>query len=452
MYKNSILLAAAINKAYLAFIFALCACASTKPEQQADVLSMDQLAEQYVRTLLRLGQYDSDVVDAYYGPEDWVPKEAKKDTVPVQEFLAGFQELQQQLEAQPALELSALEHRRLQMFKKQVRAAITKVEMMGGKEYAFDEEAKLLYDAEPPHFTAAYFDSLLAQIDAALPGSGSIQQRWTAYRSRFVIPKDKLNTVFQAAIAEARKRTRAHYQLPEEENFRVEYVNDKPWSGYNYYQGGGYSLIQLNTDFPIYIERAIDLAAHEGYPGHHVFNALLEQELVNKRGWKEYSIYPLFSPQSLIAEGSANYGIKVAFPAADRVKFEREVLFPLAGLNEEEAEQYYAILEKISQLDFAGNEAARRYLNGEISREAAADWLVKYNFYEKDKALQRTRFMDRYRSYVINYNLGQELVRKWVEAKGGTADYPEKRWEVFEELLSNPYSASMLKTEPEKKQ
>ena len=148
----------------------------------------------------------------------------------------------------------------------------------------------------------------------------------------FIIPKEKLNAVFSAAIKEARRRTHAQIDLPANENFVVEYVTDKSWSGYNWYQGKSQSLIQINTDLPIYIDRAIDLASHEGYPGHHVYNVLLEQHLVDERGWLEFSVYPLFSPQSLIAEGSANYGIEVAFPAQDRLQFEQEVLFPLAGL------------------------------------------------------------------------------------------------------------------------
>jgi hypothetical protein len=53
---------------------------------------------------------------------------------------------------------------------------------------------------------------------------------------------------------------------------------------------------------------------------------------VKDRGWTEFSIYPLFSPQSLIAEGTANFGIEVAFPGAERVAFEQRVLFP-AGLS-----------------------------------------------------------------------------------------------------------------------
>ncbi len=61
---------------------------------------------------------------------------------------------------------------------------------------------------------------------------------------------------------------------------------------------GRHDVDQVNTDLPVYIDRAVDLACHEGYPGHHVYNALLEKHLVRDRGWVEFSIYPLFSPQS----------------------------------------------------------------------------------------------------------------------------------------------------------
>ena len=48
------------------------------------------------------------------------------------------------------------------------------------------------------------------------------------------------------------------------------------------------------------------------------------------------------------------------------------------------------------------------------------------------------RFFDAYRSYVINYNLGEDMVRDWVEAQGGTAENPARRWQVFAELLASP--------------
>ena len=86
-------------------------------------------------------------------------------------------------------------------------------------------------------------------------------------------------------------------ELPAGENFKIEYVTGKTWSAYNWYQGGFQSVIQVNTDLPVFIDQAIDLACHEGYPGHHVYNVLLEQRLVQERGWLEFSVYPL-SPRS----------------------------------------------------------------------------------------------------------------------------------------------------------
>lgn len=431
-----------MKKVFLA-IFILSALASCQPTSQP--ISMDKIAEDYVKLVLEIGQYNTDFVDAYYGPEEWKPKTEKAESIPSDDFIARANVLLSLTDQVNSSSFSTLENARLTMLKKQLLAVRTKVEIMAGKTFSFDEEALLLYDARPPHNDQAYFDALLNDLDAALPGNGTIAERYSAFSKQFVIPKEKLDEVFQAAITEARKRTDQHFNLPENENFVLEYVNDKSWSGYNYYQGKSQSLIQINTDFPIYIDRAIDLACHEGYPGHHVFNALLEQNLVDAKGWKEFSVYPLFSPQSLIAEGSANYGIQVAFPGVERINFEKEVLFPLASIDPNKADQYYAIQELRSKLDYAGNEAARKYLDKEISREEAAAWLEKYLLYEPDRALQRTRFMDQYRSYVINYNLGRDLVAAYVDKQGGTVDQPEKRWEVFKVLLSTPNTASSLK-------
>jgi hypothetical protein len=255
-----------------------------------------------------------------------------------------------------------------------------------------------------------------------------------------------VDTVFKRAIAECRQRTLRHLRLPAGERFTVEYVTDKPWSGYNWYQGRATSVIQVNMDLPISIDRAVDLACHEGYPGHHVYNALLEDRLARRRGWVEYTVYPLFSPQSLIAEGSANYGVGLVFPAAERVTFEREVLFPLAGLDPALAERYAAVQGLVAQLDYAGNEAARRYLDGEITAEQAGEWLVTCAMMSPEQAAQRVRFMDRYRSYVINYNLGKDLVAQYVQRTAG--DDVTKRWEVFGDLLGSPRLPSGLRESP----
>jgi hypothetical protein len=166
---------------------------------------------------------------------------------------------------------------------------------------------------------------------------------------------------------------------------------------------------------------------------------------VRDRGWVELSVYPLFSPQSLIAEGTANFGIEVAFPGEERTAFERERLYPLAGLDPTRAARYAEVQRLLQGLGYAGNEAARRYLNGEISRQDAETWLVRYALMSPERAAQRVRFIDQYRSYVINYNLGQDLVRQSIEKRGGTADHPAKRWEEFTRLISSPRLPSSLR-------
>ena len=191
-------------------------------------------------------------------------------------------------------------------------------------------------------------------------------------------------------------------------------------------------------------DRAVDLASHEGYPGHHVYNALLEKHLVRERNWLEFSVYALFSPQSLIAEGTANYGIDVAFPRAERIEFERGVVFPAAGLDGARVEQYDDVLALVERLSYAGNEAARRYIDGEIDRETAAAWLERYALYSPARARQRVRFIEQYRSYVINYNLGKDIVRHYIEGRGGSASDSVRRWHLFEDLLSSPRLPSSL--------
>src|SRR5262249_54530300 len=159
--------------------------------------------------------------------------------------------------------------------------------------------------------------------------------------------------------------TLQHISLPSAESFHIEYVQGMPWDAYNSYQGNFQSLIQINTSFPLHIDYALLIACHEGYPGHHVYGILREQQLGRERGWVEFTITPLFSPQALISEGSAQYGFQLAFPDDERLQFWRTKLFPLAGLNPARAEEYFHIqllYDQVNKLSYVGNEAARRYL------------------------------------------------------------------------------------------
>lgn len=402
-------------------------------------MSLADWASDYVNLVLAVGRHDENFVDAYYGPQAWKAVAEAGEPRPLPELRAEAARI---LEGVAASEPLADEALRRDYLMGQLMALDSHLARLEGHGFSFDDEAEALYQVRPPHTPEAIFEAALARLEQLLEGPGSVQDRYQRARERILVPTDRVDAVFQAAIAEARERTRRHATLPTSDHFSVEYVRDKSWSAYNWYQGGGTSVIQVNLDLPIAIDRALDLAAHEGYPGHHVYNALLEQRFAQAapegRGWVEFTVYPLFSPQSLIAEGTANFGIEVAFPGQERLAFERDVLFPLAGLDPSEAERWARVQAEMKVLAFADNEAARGYLDGHLHRAAAEAFLVKFSLRTEAQAAQRLRFIDTYRSYVINYNLGEQLVRDWVVGQGGIVDDPDRRWTVFLELISSP--------------
>lgn len=408
------------------------ACGSSAPPDPA---ALDPIARRYVTLALGLGAHDRDYVDAYYGP-DSLKANAKAESLSVPEIRRQADSLIGVLGATVPAYADTMVRMRHKYLRTQLGSMSARAGMLSGRNLGFDEEAKALYDVMPPHLSDAHFDSLLARLDSLLPGRAPLAERFQRFRDRLVIPADRVDTVFNTAIAACRDHTRAHMQLPEGERFDLEYVKATPWNAYNWYKGNFHSLIQVNLDFPIPVDRAVDLACHEGYPGHHVYNASLEKALYRDRGWVEISVYPLFSPQSLVAEGSANFGIDMAFSPAERVAFERDSLFPLAGLDTSLAERNAAVRQVNQQLNYARNEVARGYLDGELTTPAAMKAMSRYWLIAPDNAAKQLRFVDTYRSYVINYNLGRDLVADWVQREAGES--PGKRWRVFGSLLSSP--------------
>ncbi|MBC7404459.1 MAG: hypothetical protein H7252_02075 [Cytophaga sp.] len=404
-------------------------------------MTLNQIAEAYVKLVLAVGQHDSSYVDAYYGPAEWQTEIAPQDLAAV---LHQADDLLQQFST--LSEPPSDQRLRQDFLRLHVVAVRAYVSQLSGKHLSFDAESVALYDAQSPHLTEADFDLILAELDLLLPGVGDLNLRLSHYHRAFEIEQDKLDAVFTAAINESRARTKKYIDLPANEDFRIEYVKDQVWSAYNWYKGNSYSLIQVNTDFPMFISRAIDLASHEGYPGHHVFNLLMEKHLVNENGWMEYCIYPLYSPMSFLAEGSANYGISVAFPEVERLRFEQETLFPLAGIDPAQAQLYYRVQAVLQKLSYAGNMVAKRYLDGEVDRPAAIKLLMKYALSDEKRSTQRIGFIEKNRSYVINYNLGQDVVQAYVERRAGKDD-EQARWQIFTDLLSHPRAASMMMDE-----
>src|SRR5947207_3295013 len=254
---------------WIFFLFVLCGLVtSSGGARPAD--EMNSVAERYVHLVLALGQHDPDYVDAFYGPPEW-KTQAEKEKKSLDAIGAEATELIATLAKTPNAgdELLRLRHEYLQ---KQISALAARVRMLKGEKLKFDDESRALYDAVAPTYPDSHFDEIIGQLEKKIPGtnrqSGSdpLWKRYEEWRKPFVIPKEKLDTVFQLAIKECRARTLAHVALPPNESFAVEYVTNKPWGGYNWYKGNFHSVIQVNTDLPTYVARPVDHAAHEAYP------------------------------------------------------------------------------------------------------------------------------------------------------------------------------------------
>lgn len=421
----------------------LFACNQQPPKPISPDISL--LAKDYVQLALDINRYDSSFVDAYYGPDSLKASGPKNMVFPKDSFLTAVQILQDnfsQLIKETKDDTLLL---RANWLKAQLTAFSRRIKIFSGEYANFDTESLELFGVKAPVYPEAHYQDLVAQLNTILPGPGSINDRFQTLSNHFIIPKPKLATVFQASIAECRKKTAAHYAIPSNENFTLEFVTNKPWNGYNWYKGNYQSLIQINTDLQIFIDRAIDVGSHESYPGHHVYNMLLEKNLYHEKGWLEISLYPLFSPQSLIAEGSANYGIDLVFPGTEsKIAFCKNVLLPAAGLDTSGISTYFKALAIRAKLNFARNEVGRGILNKTMNPATALRWLTDYCLMNDETAHKSIRFIEVNRSYVINYNYGMELIKNYIEANGGGASQPEKSWAIFKDLLSNPVLPSDL--------
>lgn len=413
----------------------LAACASMESGAMRDI---NELAEDYVRLALEIDTYEPGYVDAYFGPAEW--REAAKANPRTQLALkAEADRLVAALSAYASADEASAQ--RAKVLAANVSSARFRLDMIDGVRAPFVEEAQRLFALTPELKPLSDYDAALARIEEIVPGDGPLSIRVQAFRARYAVPADKLDAVMHASIAECRRRTAAHIALPEGESFTMELVKDKSWGAYNYYLGGNRSLIQINTDLPVSIGNVLVLGCHEGYPGHHV-QGIYNERAYRTKGWPEYSIAPLYAPAAPLNEGGADFGLDLAFPGEERLAFEMNVLYPLAGLDPATAPAFDALRRATAELDGALLTISQMHLDGVISRERAIELAERYRLVGREAAEQSLDFEAEYRSYVINYSSGESLVRDYVDRVGND---PAARWAAYEHILSTPVLPADLK-------
>ena len=266
-----------------------------------------------------------------------------------------------------------------------------------------------------------------------LPGTGPLSRRLSQYQRRFVVPRAHLDAVITQSIAACRNQTARFLTLPEGEALAVEYVADRPWSGYSVYRGNYKSVVQVNRAMPLTIAQAVNLACHEGYPGHHTYNTLRDQHLVRAGNRPEAQTLLIFSPDGFRAEAMAAAAAAMAFSIDERTRLYRDVLFPSAGLDPADADTYAEICGLMDRLTEATTPTLRRYLSGELTAAAAATALERNALMEHPDGL--VAYADRYRAYTLAYTWGRDqLLATLTEPAFDVED----RWRLLQHYMTSP--------------
>jgi hypothetical protein len=384
----------------------------------------------YARLAVALGERDPDSIDYYYGPAEWVT-DIRENPPSLPQIRRTALALTDQLN-KPAM-VAGGEPQRLFLIG-QLRALASRVDLLLGAHLTFDQETQEMFGVQVPRqYDQPRLAHIRSELDSLLPGPRGLAERYSSFDQKFIVSPDRLSAVMDRALQGCRERTLAHLNLPPGESVTLEYVHDKPWSAFSRYQGNFHSRIQINTDFGLTVDQVLQLACHEGYPGHHAYNSLRELQLVRERHLTEFMVQPTFSPQSLASEAAATFAIELAFPEPERTRFERDQLFPLAGLDTGKAELYGRVERLVEALHPAEPAIARDYLDGNLEFVRAASALEAQVLMVHSEAT--LKYINEYRCYLTAYTLGRDMVAGVIDDPPGLP--AAARWQRFEQEIES---------------
>jgi hypothetical protein len=390
---------------------------------------MDTISTRYIQLAYALERHVPGFVDAYTGPPALREHAPELEPAALADALATLRETVQQADLPPE---------RRALLAVQLRGMHTTARKLAGESISYRDEVRACFDIEPVQTPEAVFEAANAELDGLLPGAGTLAERSVAWRKRFEVSPDVARQMIDQIMVEARERTAALVALPDPDEVRVELVHDKPWSGYNWYLGGGRSLVEINTDLPIRANALLDLVCHEAYPGHHTEHGLKEQLLYRERGWGEFAIQLINVPECVISEGIATLAAEMIF-GAEAYVWAAEQIYPLGGITGDPEREQRIAAAQWNLRALSGNAALLLHEQG-VSEEDVVRYIMRYGLRSETEARQSLRFIATplWRIYVFTYFAGRELLGRWINAGD--------RHERFRTLLREPVTPMAIST------
>jgi hypothetical protein len=375
---------------------------------------MELQAQEYVKLTTSLGWHRAQEVDSYIGVPA-LDMRLKNSAPTTFELEAAVKDLVIRVQANTQFGDS----QRQRLFEEKLARLVTLLSIINASvPYSFSDEVAQLYElADGTDLTQSSDqreDRNLDALDELLPGRGTLSFRVAAFRNQFIIPANKRKQVFEAALAECRQRTLAHWDLPKQETLEIQWSRDVS-AAWHQYDGDFKSTLTMNDLSIGFMHTAIDVACHEGYPGHHAQFIMMQTQQGAAGFTTEDSVFLTRTPASVIREGAANLGVELAFPLAQRLEFEREVLAPLAGISFPDEAKYGEFLTLIGALAANVTPLLRDYLNGELSFNTASVRLEREALVSSPNEL--LRFADEYGAFSIGYEIAQSRLNQRIQSQ-----------------------------------
>ena len=356
------------------------------------------MSERYLELCLRLGRHVDGLVDAYYGPAEI---KERVDQEEVRDPAALVQDA-----------VTLLEEADDGWFGAQLVGLETVARRLAGEEIPYEDEVERCYGVRPEWVSESSFEAAHRELDEALPGNGSLAERYQAWREGDGLQGDALATVFDGMTEDFRSRSKVLFELPEGESVEVDYVTDAPWTAFNYYLGGLRSRVAVNTDVPMTPDIVANLVAHEGYPGHHTEHAWKEQLHV-REGRLEESALMVGTPMSLISEGIAELASEIMLGEEEEQVIAAHVEATAVSYDPELSRTVKEARRPIGYVP--GNVALLIHTRG-ASDEGALEYSMRWGLTTRRRAEQNVRFVTDpvWRAYISTYTAGYDLCRDWV--------------------------------------
>ena len=370
------------------------------------------IPQRYVRLCLRVGRHIEGFVDAFVGPAEWertAADEAPVDPAQLREEALGLLD---------GLDAADLADDRRRWLRGQLEALGCVTARLSGEDMAWADEVERCLGVRPTRTDTSVFEEAHRRLDGALPGNGSVRERYNAWNERNAIPTEQLVPALERLKEVLGPRAHALAPMPSDESVAYEIVSGVPWSAYNWYQGRSRSRVEVNADLPISAVVLVDLAAHEAYPGHHTERVAKEAHLTRGLGRQETSVVITPAPESVVSEGIALCALEAAL-GPEPFGVVADVLRGLdLRFDPTEADEVYRA--ELALYTTVTNAAFLLHEDGGTTEEAEA-FLRGWALGSDERAARTVEFVTdpASRAYVSAYPDGERLCRGFAERAPG---------------------------------